>query len=257
MRAILASSNLRKRCRAATRKIAREWRHRAYGLRNLRGVTRPAGLNYNRTRDPTTRPIRAVADRLSPRRRRPHGALQLAVRPSSRRRVRPAHRGHRRRALVGRHGRRHSRRPALARPRLGRRARSSAVRTARISSPSGSIASRDGRASSSRDGHAYYCYCTPDELKAQARSGGGKPAAAWKYDRTCCRADRRRDRRARAPRASRAPSAFACRTASIRFDDLVHGPIEFDGATHRRLRHPPLGRPARPITSRSCPTMWR
>ena len=30
--------------------------------------------------------------------------------------------------------------------------------------------------------------------------------------------------------ASRAPCASACRTASRRFDDLVHGPIEFDGA---------------------------
>ena len=34
-------------------------------------------------------------------------------------------------------------------------------------------------------GKAYYCYCTPEELKAKrdaAEQGGG----AWRYDRTCC-----------------------------------------------------------------------
>src|SRR3989442_584223 len=35
------------------------------------------------------------------------------------------------------------------------------------------------------EGHAYYCYCTPEELKAKReaaeRAGGG-----WQYDRTCC-----------------------------------------------------------------------
>ena len=69
-----------------------------------------------------------------------HGAVQLAVRAPARRRVRPAHRRHRRRALVARDGRGHSRRPALARPRLGRRAGTSAARTRRTFSPSGSIA---------------------------------------------------------------------------------------------------------------------
>ena len=78
------------------------------------------------------------------------------------------------------------------------------------------------------EGHAYYCYCTPEELKAKReaaeQSGGG-----WKYDRTCCRltrtevAVRERDR---TPRAVR----FRVPDGAIRFDDLVHGPIELEGA---------------------------
>src|SRR5262245_24438063 len=84
-------------------------------------------------------------------------------------------------------------------------------------------------------GHAYYCYCTPDELKAKreaARQGAGAPGAEnleWKYDRTCCAlnaadiAARERDKRPRAVRIKVPPG-------SVRFDDLVHGPIEFDGA---------------------------
>src|SRR5947199_631013 len=34
-------------------------------------------------------------------------------------------------------------------------------------------------------GHAYYCYCTPDELKARREAAA--QAGAWRYDRTCCR----------------------------------------------------------------------
>ncbi len=74
-------------------------------------------------------------------------------------------------------------------------------------------------------GHAYYCYCTPEELKAKREAGG----AEWRYDRTCCAlgseaiAARERDK---LPRAIR----FRVPGTATRFDDLVHGPIEFDGA---------------------------
>src|SRR5947209_6252707 len=34
-------------------------------------------------------------------------------------------------------------------------------------------------------GHAYYCYCTPEELKAKRDAAG----AEWRYDRTCCALD--------------------------------------------------------------------
>ena len=92
-----------------------------------------------------------------------------------------------------------------------------------------------------KQGSAYYCYCTPDELKARregvrvAGAGGavGAPGsnsdAQWIYDRTCCRltaeeiARRERDRM---PRAIR----FKVPAGTMRFDDLVHGPIEFDGS---------------------------
>jgi glutamyl-tRNA synthetase len=73
-------------------------------------------------------------------------------------------------------------------------------------------------------GSAYYCYCTPEELKARRQA-----TEQWAYDRTCCRltpdeiATRERDR---VPRAVR----FRVPAGAMRFDDLVHGPIEFDGA---------------------------
>jgi glutamyl-tRNA synthetase len=77
-------------------------------------------------------------------------------------------------------------------------------------------------------GAAYYCYCTPEELKAKrdaARQGGN----SWRYDRTCGAlsieqiASREGDGVRRAVR-------FRVPDAKMRFDDLVHGPIEFDGA---------------------------
>src|SRR3989440_2748291 len=74
-------------------------------------------------------------------------------------------------------------------------------------------------------GDAYYCYCTPDEINAKraaAEQGGG-----WKYDRTCCAltADEVARREAsRVPRAIR----FRVPGGATRFDDLVHGAIEFD-----------------------------
>jgi glutamyl-tRNA synthetase len=76
-------------------------------------------------------------------------------------------------------------------------------------------------------GHAYYCYCTPEELKAKRDAAGSE--AGWRYDRTCCGLSpdevvtRERDR---LPRAIR----FKVPEGSMRFEDLVHGAIEFDGA---------------------------
>jgi glutamyl-tRNA synthetase len=78
-------------------------------------------------------------------------------------------------------------------------------------------------------GHAYYCYCAPSELKAK-REAADKAAGGWIYDRTCLRltadeiAGRERDRMPRAIRFKVPPGA-------VRFDDLVHGPIEVDAAT--------------------------
>jgi glutamyl-tRNA synthetase len=77
-------------------------------------------------------------------------------------------------------------------------------------------------------GAAYYCYCTPEELKAK-RESAERAGGAWKYDRTCCAltvdaiAERERNRM---PRAIR----FKVPQAKTSFTDLVHGPIEFDGA---------------------------
>ena len=72
-------------------------------------------------------------------------------------------------------------------------------------------------------GGAYYCYCTPEDLKAKRNAG------VEKYDRTCSAltvdeiAARERAGMARAVR-------FRVPEGTMRFDDLVHGPIEFDGA---------------------------
>jgi glutamyl-tRNA synthetase len=77
-------------------------------------------------------------------------------------------------------------------------------------------------------GHAYYCYCTNDTLKAK-RDAAEQAGSAWRYDRTCCTlssdaiAARERDK---TPRVVR----FRVPDGPTRFDDLVHGPIEFDGA---------------------------
>ncbi len=70
---------------------------------------------------------------------------------------------------------------------------------------------------------AYYCYCTADALKAK------RDAGVEKYDRTCCALTAgeiaaRED--AGTPRAVR----MRVPDGTMRFDDLVHGPIEFDGA---------------------------
>ena len=62
-----------------------------------------------------TGPVRAVADRLSPRRRRAVGLVQLGVRPAVGRHAGAAHRGHRRRAQPAGVDRRHRQRPGLAR----------------------------------------------------------------------------------------------------------------------------------------------
>jgi glutamyl-tRNA synthetase len=77
-------------------------------------------------------------------------------------------------------------------------------------------------------GHAYYCYCTPDELRAR-REAAEKTSGGWKYDRLCCRlsaAETAARERAGTPRAVR----FKVPEIVVRVDDLVHGPIEFESA---------------------------
>jgi glutamyl-tRNA synthetase len=77
-------------------------------------------------------------------------------------------------------------------------------------------------------GRAYYCYCTTEELKAK-REAAERAGGAWRYDRTCASltaAENAANERAGKPRAVR----FRVPEGVTRFDDLVHGPIEFDGA---------------------------
>jgi len=78
-------------------------------------------------------------------------------------------------------------------------------------------------------GHAYYCYCTPDALRAkraEAEAAGG----GWKYDRTCA-ALSQHDIKAREQRGEPRAVRFRVPEGAVRFDDLVHGLIEVDGST--------------------------
>ena len=78
-------------------------------------------------------------------------------------------------------------------------------------------------------GHAYFCYCTPEDLEAE-RTRAQAEGRAWTYARTCrdLAADEtvRREREGR-PRAVR----FRVPEGRTAFDDAVRGRIEFDNAT--------------------------
>ncbi len=77
-------------------------------------------------------------------------------------------------------------------------------------------------------GHAYYCYCTSGELQAR-RDLTEKQGGTWRYDRVCSAltpAEIASREGRRVPRAIR----FRVPQTTTRFDDLVHGTIEFDGA---------------------------
>jgi glutamyl-tRNA synthetase len=90
------------------------------------------------------------------------------------------------------------------------------------------------------DGHAYYCYCTPDRLR-QKRESAEACGEAWQYDRACLALDPKQIAEleaAGAPRAIRfkvprlrASGATAGQAATTVFDDAVHGRIEFDTRT--------------------------
>jgi len=77
-------------------------------------------------------------------------------------------------------------------------------------------------------GHAYYCYCSNDELKAK-REAAEASGGAWRYDRTCYSLDAEQiasREAAGTPRVIR----FRVPAGDAGFEDLVHGRIDFDGA---------------------------
>jgi len=77
-------------------------------------------------------------------------------------------------------------------------------------------------------GHAYRCFCKPEDLKAEraAAEAQGRP---WNYDRRCTRlaAD---DIASRVARGDAHAIRFLVPEGKTAFDDLVHGRIEFDNA---------------------------
>jgi glutamyl-tRNA synthetase len=77
-------------------------------------------------------------------------------------------------------------------------------------------------------GHAYYCYCSPERLRAE-REQAEQRGEAWQYDRTCLALTRERIAELEAagvPRAIR----FKVPPGVTAFDDAVKGRVEFDGA---------------------------
>jgi len=80
-----------------------------------------------------------------------------------------------------------------------------------------------------QEGHAYFCYCSADRLR-EARERAEQHGEAWQYDRTCLQLPPDRIRQLEAagtPRAVR----FRVPAAGAAFDDVVHGRIQFDGAS--------------------------
>ena len=85
---------------------------------------------------------------------------------------------------------------------------------------------RDAAAQLVSTGHAYYCFCRPEDLKAR-RDAAEAAGKAWTYDRKCFRLSPEEvahRESAGDPRAIR----FLVPEGRTSFDDLVHGTIEFD-----------------------------
>jgi glutamyl-tRNA synthetase len=79
-----------------------------------------------------------------------------------------------------------------------------------------------------RSGHAYYCYCSPEDLQRK-RADAERRGEAWTYDRACLKRTREEAARLDASGAARA-IRFEVPPGETRFQDLVHGPIAFDNA---------------------------
>jgi len=76
------------------------------------------------------------------------------------------------------------------------------------------------------EGHAYYCYCAPERLRAEREKAEAR-GEAWQYDRTCLALSPERVAELEAIRAPRAVR-FKVPPAHAAFDDVVHGRIAFD-----------------------------
>ncbi len=79
-----------------------------------------------------------------------------------------------------------------------------------------------------QDGRAYHCYCTADTIQMK-REAAEAPGAGWIYDRTCCALGAAEIARLESAGTARAVR-FKVPPGRTAFDDLVHGPIEFENA---------------------------
>jgi glutamyl-tRNA synthetase len=78
------------------------------------------------------------------------------------------------------------------------------------------------------DGHAYYCYCTPERLQKE-RDEAERRGSGWMYDRRCLTLPPEQIAEFEATGAPRAVR-FRLPAGETRFTDLVHGPLTFDHA---------------------------
>ena len=155
---------------------------------------------------------------------RPHGALQLGVRPAPRRHLRLPDRGHRQGAQHRGVLRRAARGHAVARPRLGRGpAQGRRPHAPYRQSERGDIY-RDVLAQLRVDPFTYDCYCTTEEVDARRKASGSKVQG---YDGFCRELS---DEQVTAFEAEgRKPVVrFRMPDGSITWDDLVRGEITFE-----------------------------
>jgi glutamyl-tRNA synthetase len=78
------------------------------------------------------------------------------------------------------------------------------------------------------EGHAYYCYCSPDRLREEREKAEAR-GEAWKYDRACLRLPAEQIAELEATSAPRA-IRFKVPEGRTSFEDAVHGAIEFEHA---------------------------
>ncbi len=76
-------------------------------------------------------------------------------------------------------------------------------------------------------GHAYYCYCTPEEMEAKRKTAemSGRP---WKYDRTCRKLSSEQQKQFQATGRERAVRFRVPDEGKTSFEDLVYGHVEVD-----------------------------
>ena len=79
------------------------------------------------------------------------------------------------------------------------------------------------------EGHAYFCYCTPERLREERERAEAR-GEAWQYDRACLDLSAERIRQLAAAGTQRAVR-FKVPPAGAAFDDAVRGSISFDGAS--------------------------
>lgn len=75
-----------------------------------------------------------------------------------------------------------------------------------------------------QDGHGYYCYCNPEDLKRE-RDAVEAAGQGWKYPRTCLRLSPEKTAELEASGAPRAIRFRVPDGGATAFRDLVHGPI--------------------------------